>query len=71
MDWATTKHSEGLALWELGRGESGIIHLREAADAFGAALKEWTRERVPLDYQKAQDGLGRVQALLKWRLNTE
>jgi hypothetical protein len=32
-----------------------------------AALKEWTRERVPLDWARAQNNLAKAEALLNER----
>jgi hypothetical protein len=40
----------GLALWRLGERESGTGKLEEAVAAFREALKERTRERVPLQW---------------------
>ena len=48
----------GLALWKLGERESGTGKLEEAVAAYREALKEWTRERVPLDWAKTQQNLG-------------
>jgi tetratricopeptide (TPR) repeat protein len=48
----------GLALATLGERESGTARLEEAVAACRAALEEWTRERVPLDWATAQTGLG-------------
>ena len=42
----------------LGEREGGIARLEEAAAAFREALKENTRERVPLDWAKTQINLG-------------
>jgi len=39
----------GDALRSLGERESGTARFEEAVVAFYEALKEWTRERVPLD----------------------
>ena len=40
----------GAALWTLGARESGTARLEEAVGAYRAALEEYTRERVPLDW---------------------
>jgi hypothetical protein len=48
----------GVALATLGELESGPARLEEAVAAFRAALEEWTRDRVPLDWAKAQYNLG-------------
>ena len=42
----------------LGERESGTARLEEAVAAFREALKEWTRERVPLDWAMTQNNLG-------------
>ena len=42
----------------LGERESGTGKLEEAVAAYREALKEWTRERVPLDWATTQNNLG-------------
>ena len=42
----------------LGERESGTARLEEAVAAYRAALEEWTRERVPLDWAMTQNNLG-------------
>jgi tetratricopeptide (TPR) repeat protein len=54
----------GLALWTLGERENGTDKLEEAVAVFRAALRELTRERVPLDWAAAQNNLG----LALWRV---
>ena len=44
----------GSALETLGERESGTGKLEEAVAAFRETLKEWTRERVPLDWAGTQ-----------------
>jgi hypothetical protein len=51
--------SLGLALWQLGERESGTARLEEAVAAYRDALKERTRERVPLDWAMTQMSLGK------------
>jgi tetratricopeptide (TPR) repeat protein len=54
----------GDALASLGERESGTARLEEAAVAYRTALKERTRERVPLDWALTQNNLGSaLQAL--------
>lgn len=48
----------GNALQTLGERESGTGRLEEAVAAYREALKEWTRERVPLDWAATQNNLG-------------
>ena len=48
----------GNALAALGERESGTARLEEAVAAYREALKEDTRERVPLDWAKTQMNLG-------------
>ena len=43
---------------ELGGRESDPARLEEAVAAFREALKEWTHERVPLDWARAQNNIG-------------
>jgi hypothetical protein len=45
-----TQNDLGNALQALGEGESGTTKLEEAVVAYREALKERTRERVPLDW---------------------
>ena len=53
-----TQNNLGNALGTLGERESGTARLEEAVAAYRAALKEWTRERVPLDWAMTQNNLG-------------
>ena len=47
-------------------GESGTERLEQAVEAYRAALEEYTRERVPLDWAMTQNNLGNaLQALGK------
>ena len=55
--WATTQNNLGTALSTLGERESGTARLEEAVAAYRDALKEWTRERVPLDWAMTQNNL--------------
>ena len=48
----------------LGEREGGTTRLGEATAAFRAALKERTRERVPLDWAKTQNNLGAALQML-------
>jgi tetratricopeptide (TPR) repeat protein len=41
-----------------GAGKPGTERLEEAVAAYQAALQEYTRERVPLDWAMTQDNLG-------------
>jgi hypothetical protein len=45
-----TQMNLGNALQTLGERESGAARLEEAVAAYRAALEEWTRDRVPLDW---------------------
>jgi tetratricopeptide (TPR) repeat protein len=71
LDWAMTQNnlgtalsrlgereSLGNALMTLGERESGTARLEEAVAAYRAALEEWTRARVPLDWARTQNDLG-------------
>ena len=53
-----TQNNLGLALWRLGEQESGTVRFEEAVVAYREALKEWTREHVPLDWAMTQNNLG-------------
>ena len=48
----------GATLATLGERESGTARLEEAVAAYRAALEEWTRERVPLQWAMTQKNLG-------------
>ena len=55
---ATLQIALGNALATLGERESGREHLEQAVTAFTKALKEITRERVPLGWATTQNNLG-------------
>ena len=59
-----TQNNLGNALRTLGERESGTALLEEAVSAYRDALKEWTRERVPLDWATTQNNLGTALATL-------
>ena len=48
----------GIALAHLGERESGTQRLEQAVTAYENALKEWTREKVPLQWATTQNNLG-------------
>jgi hypothetical protein len=48
----------GTALARLGERESGTARLEEAVAAYRAALEEWTRDRVPLDWAMSTGNQG-------------
>ena len=48
----------GNALQTLGAREGGTARLKEAVAAYRAALEEWTRDRVPMDWAATQNNLG-------------
>ena len=69
---AMTQHNLGAALTLLGEREGGTERLEHAVAAFRAALKESTRERVPLDWAATQHNLGAaLQTLGKRESGTE
>ena len=55
---AQLHHALGLGLWVIGEQSGQSQDLVDAAAAFRAALTEWTRERVPLDWAMTQNNLG-------------
>jgi hypothetical protein len=57
-------HDLGIALCTLGTRESGTDVLEEAVSTFHQALKERTRERVPLAWATTQMNLGTALARL-------
>ena len=54
----------GIALGTLGERESGPARLKDAVQAFRAALTELKREEVPLDWAETQNKLGLALYLL-------
>ncbi|MFD3191105.1 hypothetical protein ACFMPD_12630 [Sedimentitalea sp. HM32M-2] len=63
----TAQNYLGVALLALGERESGAEKLHQAVAAFEDALKEWSRERQPLDWASAQNNLGSALANLQKR----
>jgi hypothetical protein len=57
LDWARTQNNLCIALGRLGERESGTMRLEEAVAACREALKERTRERVPLDWARSFGGI--------------
>ncbi|MEM6728120.1 MAG: helix-turn-helix transcriptional regulator [Pseudomonadota bacterium] len=51
-------NSLGVTLQELGARESGTDRLEDAVFAYKAALEEYTRDRVPLQWAMTQNNLG-------------
>ena len=66
---AVAQNNLGVALGVLGERESGTQRLEEAVAAFRAALEEYTRKRVPLDWAATQMNLGNALAELGAREN--
>ena len=64
LQWATTQNNLGAALRVLGERESGTERLEEAVTAYRAALEEYCRERVPLDWATIECGKERELAML-------
>jgi len=62
-EWATTKNNLGNALSTLGeRGDDGA--LQKAINAYEDALKEWTRDKVPLQWAATKNNLGAALSTL-------
>jgi tetratricopeptide (TPR) repeat protein len=59
-----TQNNLGNALRVLGERERGTARLEQAVAAYQAALEEWTRERVPLDWAMTQNNLGNALRVL-------
>jgi tetratricopeptide (TPR) repeat protein len=53
-----------VSLSTLGERESGTARLEEAVAACHAALEEWRRERVPLNWAMTQNNLGNALSML-------
>ena len=53
-----TLNNLGVALAALGERESGTARLEEAVTAYRDAMKEYTRERAPLQWAAIQNNLG-------------
>ena len=67
LDWAMAQSNLGVALTTLGEREPGTERLEQAVAAFNEALKENTRERVPLDSAATQRNLDLVIQILRER----
>ena len=50
LQWAATQNDLGNVLLVLGQRESGVEQLERSIAAYLEALKEWTRDRAPLDW---------------------
>ena len=61
---ATLQIALGTALTTLGKRESGTERLEQAVATYTEALKEYTRERVPLGWAATQNNLGNALATL-------
>ena len=61
---ATMQMNRGVALRTLGERESGTARLEQAVVAYDEALKEQTRDRVPLDWAATQMSRGTALAML-------
>ena len=61
---ASLQTAFGVALATLGERERGTARLEQAVAAFTEALKEGTRERVPLDWATTPNNLGATLAIL-------
>ena len=59
-----TQINLGIALATLGEREVGTARLEEAVAAYRAALKERTRNRVPLEWAMTQMNLGNALTTL-------
>ena len=64
-----TQNNLGNALRFLGERESGTGRLEEAVKAYQAALEEYTRERVLLDWAAAYGNQGVAMILIADRIN--
>ena len=58
----------GTALQTLGAREAGTVRLEASVAAYAGALKELTRDRVPLDWAATQNNLGNALATLGERV---
>jgi hypothetical protein len=63
-----TQNNLGNALQTLGERESGTARLEQAVAAYRAALEEYTRDRVPLDWAMSTGNQGVALVLLAERL---
>ena len=61
---ASLQMALGVALMAMGERESGTERLEQAVVAHTEALKEWTRERVPLNWAMTQNNLGNALMVL-------
>ena len=64
-----TQNNLGIALSRLGSREWGTERLERAVGTFREALKEYTRERAPLEWAGTQNNLGMALQSLAEREN--
>jgi len=62
-----TQNNLGAVLKSLSEREAGTGRLEEAVTAYREALKEYTRERVPLAWATTQDKLALAQQALAYK----
>ncbi len=58
QEWARLKYNQGNALYDRGQFDPEPQLLRQSVAAYRDALKERTRERVPLEWATTQNNLG-------------
>ena len=58
FDWASAQNNLGSVLQIIGQRTGNVAKLQESADAFRAAMQEYTEARVPLDYAMTNYNLG-------------
>ncbi|KCZ54096.1 hypothetical protein HY29_03215 [Hyphomonas beringensis] len=71
LDWARLKYKQGLALYERGQFDPEPQLLQESVAAYREALKQYTRERVPLKWAMTQNNLGTALQTLGVRGNDD
>jgi len=69
LQWAATQMGLGSALARLGERENGTAKLADAVAAYRAALEEYKRERVPLQWGEITGHQGIALTLLSERLS--
>jgi tetratricopeptide (TPR) repeat protein len=71
LDWANTKNSLGMALFELGKREHGTARIEEAIAALREALEECTADSAPHYHGLVSRNLSAAEELLSARRRGE
>jgi hypothetical protein len=68
MDYGMTQNNLGNAYWTLAEEEAKADNCKRARAAFQEALKVYSKEELPLDYQMVQDNLRGLRSFCEGEL---